>query len=192
LIIGIDLDGVCANFVARFRYFLYWHCAIPFAQMPEPVGWELADEWQIEPEAFNRYMTDFIQSGQFAQVPLYPGTVEALQAIRDAGYEIRIITLRGDEPDELTRDTARRSTEIWLRRTGLAHDQLIFTGRKEAESFDVLLDDSPGVLRAVEGAGKHGVAMDRPYNQAWEGARVNGWPEFLAYLGIERALGKAA
>ena len=95
LILGVDLDGVCADFYARMREIAaeWFECDID--SLPLDVSYSLK-EWGInsmeEYESLHRFAVT--RRDLFRTSPMIPGARRYLRQLSDEGVRIRIITHR--------------------------------------------------------------------------------------------------
>lgn len=91
----------------------------------------------------------------------YPGAVQIVTSWRRRGHYVQISSHR-------SRD-AFRATKTWLRRIGLEHNELHVSRDKVAHAVatgvDLLIDDSPRVLRQALGEGIACAAIIHPWNR---------------------------
>ncbi len=176
--LGIDLDGVVANFTEGWQRFYNrefgtdlvvedskrWNDLVDlthFANMREFWAWSSNLEgrsvfWHLEP---------------------YPGALTTLHHLADRGHQIVVIT---QKPHFAISDTHE-----WLQRVGMPTDEVhilgINNGKKWDVECDVYLDDGPHV---IPGLVRHWpdrlvCRYVRPWNDPVEGAiDVRDWDEF--------------
>lgn len=121
-----------------------------------------------------------------------PGAVEGVKALRAAGHAVDIVTGRPA--------FSYAATEAWLASVGLGDFAVTYVNKYgrtykhepgeprtvtlpelRARHYDVAIDDSPVVLKALaDWAETHVFVFDRPWNHAFALApnmtRVTGWP----------------
>jgi hypothetical protein len=88
--------------------------------------------------------------------PRDPASRGVMQAWRDAGHEVLVVTAR--DP------SCRATTEMFLEVNALPHDGLVM-GAQAKTGYDVLLDDSPHNVLMAAADGGLALLMDHPYNR---------------------------
>ena len=95
LILGVDLDGVCADFYARIREIAAEWFERSIQDLPTNVSFGLP-EWGVktkdEYESLHRFAVT--QRGLFKTSRMIPGARKNLRQLSDEGVRIRIITHR--------------------------------------------------------------------------------------------------
>jgi len=95
VVLGIDLDGVCANFYARIREIAAEWFEVAIQTLTESPSYGLV-EWGIQTrdqyEQLHRFAVT--QRQLFATAPPIPGARSKLRRLASEGYRIRIITHR--------------------------------------------------------------------------------------------------
>ncbi|MGH3440877.1 MAG: 5' nucleotidase, NT5C type [Nitriliruptorales bacterium] len=171
--LGIDLDGVCADFNVGWtrRYnaafgtglvhtdVVAWDGVVGlthFEDMDEFWSWARAERPSF-----------------FRDLPVVPGALETLQELARRRHRIVVITAkpRWAVPDTLA----------WLAEHELPVDEVHFTFDKPSVPADVYLDDAPSFLRGLveRRPGATVCRFVRPWNEPVGGAvDVAGWTEF--------------
>src|SRR2546425_1977914 len=88
IILGVDLDGVCADFYGRMREIAAEWFERRVEDLTENVSFGLA-EWGVEPgryESLHRFAV--LQRGLFETVPMIPGARKYLRRLSDEGARI--------------------------------------------------------------------------------------------------------
>lgn len=175
--LGIDLDGVVANFTRGWieRYnrehgttlreddATTWGAMLDiahFADMDEFWSWAANGEGP----------------SIFRHLEPYPGAVAALHHLHRS-HEIVIITMKPDFAHDDTRE--------WLADADVPYDELHITEEKWRVSCDVYLEDSPAQLEelARERPDRVVCRFVRPWNSPVDGVRdIVDWEEFVALV----------
>src|ERR1051325_7912983 len=95
-VLGVDLDGVCADFYRGLRPIAAEWLGVDAATLPERVTWGLP-EWGIDKapggyQALHRFAVT--QRQLFRDLPPMPGAPGALRQLSEENVRIRIITNR--------------------------------------------------------------------------------------------------
>lgn len=175
--VGVDLDGVVANFVEGFRSKLSAY-GYPVTTLPDPDRWEMWECWGMTREQWTALFDKAAAEGLFHQLHAYDGAVEGLKQLKDSGHSIHVITHRA-QPH------AQTSTVGWLGALGIPYDSLTFTKDKSSYPVDVMIEDNVENARAVEAAGVPCVLMTRKWNEAedWH-LRAGSWQEFVELVDL--------
>jgi 5'-nucleotidase len=176
-VLGLDLDGVCADYTRGFRRFVAAERGVDAATMPEPVDWDWTRcGWGIgSREEYLELHARAVAGGLFRELDPLPGVSEALWRLSDVGVRIRVITHRliitGGH------GAAAADTVTWPDDQKIPFWDLCFMADKPQVGADLYLDDSPSNLDAFRQAGLPAPIFDQPYNQQLEGPRVHNWAE---------------
>jgi hypothetical protein len=95
IVLGVDLDGVCADFYGRIREVAAEWFERPVGELTEDVSYGLP-EWGITGlEQYNSLHRFAVTARElFKTTPMIPGTRRVLRRLSGEGYRIRIITHR--------------------------------------------------------------------------------------------------
>ena len=91
-VLGVDLDGVCADFYGRMREVAAEWFERPIEDLTPEVSYGLP-EWGLkgdEYESLHRFAVT--ERDLFRTVPMIPGARRVLRALSGEGYRTRIIT----------------------------------------------------------------------------------------------------
>lgn len=178
-IIDIDLDGVCADYIAAMRTICSRHFNLSEESIPEPDTYNLttATGWPIrDNKTFMRLHTEAVKSHLYRTIPIIPGTADALNYLSDCGFHIRIATHRlisSGLHKIVVSDTA-----AWLDDHNLPYMSLCFVGPKDTLDANLHIEDSPSVASNLHRAGQQTVIMDRTYNRSLDYIpRAYSWDE---------------
>lgn len=166
-IVGVDIDGVLADYPRSFvdfindelgtnydisqvdSYDIYGCLGIPKAQ-----GIELKDKYR--------------QSGQKRYIPVCNGAKAMLQGLRDRGYKIMLLTARPyQEYKRMFADTME-----WLETNELPYDSIIFDDKKEErllrefgkDRIEFFIEDYASNANKISDLGVPCYLISRPYN----------------------------
>ena len=182
-VLGVDLDGVCADYYPFMRRVVAEWLGRNPDSLPEDVGWDRA-EWGIEPGEFHRvHRFAVVQHRLFLEMGMIPGAGPALRRLSNLGLRIRIITHR--LVIEHFHQIAVAQTVEWLDRHGIPYWDLCFMGEKGAVNADLYLEDSPHNIEALLGDGRDVIVFTHSANRHLEvapGRRAQGWREAEALI----------
>jgi 5'-nucleotidase len=176
-VLGLDLDGVCADYTDGFRRFVAGARGVPAATLPDPVDWDWSRcGWGIATrEEYLDLHVRAVAEGLFRELEPLPGVSAALWRLSDAGARIRVITHRLLVSGSHAASAA--DTVAWLERHRIPYRDLCFMADKPQVGADLYLDDSPSNIAAFTAAGLPFLVFDQPYNRHLAGPRVRDWAE---------------
>lgn len=186
----VDLDGVVFNFTDSLRLYLVQHCGRYEHELPDAKVWDFfIDQWGMTVEEFLDHCNAGVDAGViFRQGPSWPGAVEGVQALKDRGHSVHILT------DRSFGNLSPQNTIEWLKENEVPFDTITFSADKTILQADLLIEDRDRNYLAVEAAGNATpVLMTRPWNLDLVGARrVSDWPEFLELVDRWESYGTAS
>lgn len=172
--LGIDLDGVVADFTTGWMHF-YNTAYGTELRVEDSVSWN----GLIDLTHFNNmgefwdWASDLEGRSVFSHLEPFPGAIEALNSLADDGHHIAVLTTK---PDFAIHDTFE-----WLARYKLPTTEIHILEDKWRVECDIYLDDSPHVLPrlAEERPDSEVCRYVRPWNAPVEGATdVNNFDDF--------------
>jgi 5'(3')-deoxyribonucleotidase len=176
IVLGIDLDGVCADFYGRMRELAseWFECNVD--DLPSEVTYGLR-EWGIKSSEQYASLHRFAvtQRDLFSTVPMIPGARRVLRKLSNQGYRIRIITHRLFI--QYFHEIAVRQTIGWLDRHGIPYWDLSFMKEKDQVGADIYVEDSPDNLERLRRAGHFAICFGNSTNRNLGPPRANTWDE---------------
>lgn len=180
--LGVDLDGVVADYETRMRDVTARITNTDPKDIPTASTWSLVESgWPFADEA------DFMRVHQIAvnEHNLYrdmdpiPGASDALWALSDAGIRIRVVTHR--LVVNFLHATAVADTVAWLDQHNIPYRDICFVRDKADVGCHLLIDDSPINIASLQSKrGPDSVAIfHQEYNSHLEGIRVHNWGDVL-------------
>lgn len=127
-----------------------------------PSQWECWLDYGCTMDTWLQVMEAGTLDGRLYGGDPYPGAVNALQALHDAGHSLHLVTARGFFAHG---DLIRAHTVEWLATNAIPHDSLTFSKDKTFARVDVAIDDSVKNVVALEAAGVPTCLMDAPHNR---------------------------
>jgi 5'-nucleotidase len=180
-VLGVDLDGVCADYTTAFRAAVARHRGIDPSELTTQVTWDFA-EWGLDRERFlEHHHRAVVEDGMFAAMPPVEGVSDALWRLSDAGVWIRIITHRlvGNwSHAKVVADTVQ-----WLDDQRIPYRDLCFLGAKPQVEADAYVEDAPHNIEALRASGNTVVVFEQPYNTGLAGPRAATWAEVEQVVG---------
>lgn len=179
--IGVDLDGVCADFDRQWRTkYQEWFGgeALAFTGSWDAFLEQTHFENEAEFWAWVNEVPNFWES-----MPAVPGAFGAILTLARQGNEVVFITSRHQQ--------TRQATETWLKRfwpLSLRRPQIHHTNKSQKGAIECQLyvDDNPAVLEALRGK-PCVLIFDQPWNTEVKSGRglhrVRGWAELTKFVG---------
>jgi 5'-nucleotidase len=181
LVLGVDLDGVCAGYEDAFRRSVARQLDRDPADLPTQRVLDQFSEWGLEPEDFERlHRTAVAEDRMFRTMQPMPGVSEALWELSDLGVWIRIITHRLCV--NWAHETTAADTAAWLEEQRIPYRDLCFIGAKPDVGADIYVEDSPTNVLALREGGRTTIVFDQPYNRELPGPRAHDWAQVVAFV----------
>jgi 5'(3')-deoxyribonucleotidase len=142
IIVGVDLDGVCSDFLRIMRQVAAEWFERPVDELTTDVSFGL-HEWGIKTTDQYRSLHRFAvtQRNLFKASPMIPGARKYLRRMSDEGARIRIITHRLFI--NYFHNAAVSQTIDWLDENGIPYWDLCFMKAKEQVGAHIYVEDSP-------------------------------------------------
>lgn len=181
-VIGVDLDGVCADFYGGLRPIAAEWLGVDVTSLPERVTWGLP-EWGVDKapggyEALHRFAVT--QRELFRVLPPMPGAPAALRKLSAENVRIRIITHRFFIKH--FHQVAARQTIEWLDYHDIPYWDLCFMQEKAAVGADLYLEDSPRNVELLRSENLSTIVFTNSTNDHLPGPRANTWAEALELI----------
>ncbi|MEX0768713.1 MAG: hypothetical protein WD029_09595 [Microthrixaceae bacterium] len=174
-VLGVDLDGVCADYTTSFRKVVAMERGVAAESLTTEVSWDFA-EWGLNRESFLDLHRISVQDHRMLRnMPTIDGVSDALWRLSDAGVWIRIVTHR------LVTNWGHAlivsDTVEWLDAKSIPYRDICFLGRKPEIEADAYVEDAPHNIEALRKRGNTVIVFDQPYNQDLDGLRASTWSE---------------
>lgn len=163
LTLATDLDGVGYRFEDTLRSWLHTRRGVPLSQLAEPHTYDLARCWNLGGDAgLIQAMVEAYEDGVlFHTGEPYKEALTALQQVREQGVRIVVITARNIPGIS---DSIENATRAWLESVDFPYDDLIVTGAKNQQAFDLLVDDCPAQVQSCLDVGRKAMLLSRRWN----------------------------
>jgi hypothetical protein len=182
MLIAFDYDDTLADWRAAFAKWMLEQGNIAAKRISRSADYDMADVWpQVRREEMRELIRRFSISEAFSAIPLFRGAKAVPRKLIDHGIRSAAITAPGTDPRIAD---ARR---VQLERLGLISHEILPQGAGKIESMrrmgcDVLVDDSPKVLREAIDAGIPVVVRDRLHNRHIDAPRIFDWTKDIEVL----------
>ncbi|MEI7886462.1 MAG: hypothetical protein WCJ04_03635 [Actinomycetes bacterium] len=179
-VLGVDLDGVCADYTNAFRRIASLEWDVGLESLTTEVSWDFS-EWGLNRDSFLELHKTSVQDHRmFKNMPALEGASDALWRLSDAGVWIRIVTHR------LVTNWGHAlivsDTVDWLDAKSIPYRDICFLGRKPEIEADAYVEDAPHNVEALRARGNTVIVFDQPYNRDLDGLRASNWVEVEAIV----------
>ncbi len=174
-ILGVDLDGVCADYNSGFRAVVAAEKGVDEGSLPFPTTWGY-DDWGLSTDDYLRlHKLAVVEKRMFRALPVMAGCPDSLWRLSDLGVWLRIITHR--LYTNWGHAIVVSDTVAWLDEHRIPYRDLCFLGNKPQVEADAYIDDAPHNIEALRAAGNQVIVFDQPYNRSLPGLRATSWVE---------------
>lgn len=184
-VLGVDLDGTCADFYAGLRPIAAEWLGVPVESLTTEVSWNLP-EWGVPPAPGGyRKLHQFAvtQRDLFRVLKPMPGAPQVLRRLSENGVRIRIITHRLYIKN--FHRIAVQQTIDWLDGHDIPYWDLCFMAEKSAVGADLYIEDSPTNIEQLRGEGHPTVVFDNSTNRHLAGPRAATWAQVFELVNAE-------
>ena len=179
-VLGVDLDGVCADFYGTLRVLAAEWLGKDLDTLTEEVSYGLP-EWGLQAGDYERlHRWAVTKRSLFRVVTPIPGAGPTLRRLSANGVRIRIITHRLFIPH--FHATAITQTVEWLDWHGIPYWDLCLMKAKDAVGADLYVEDSPSNVERLRAAGNEVIVYTNSTNRSLSGPRANSWEEVEAQV----------
>lgn len=181
IVLGVDLDGVCADYEGAFRDSVARQLGRDPATMHPQTVMDAYSQWGLTFEEFEQaHRRAVLDDRIFRNMDPLPGVSKALWELSDMGVWIRIITHR--LIFNWAHETSAADTAVWLDQHKIPYRDLCFIGDKPNVGADLYIDDSPTNIVAFRKAGKSAIVFDQLYNRDLGGPRAYNWTDVVGLV----------
>ena len=175
-VLGVDLDGVCADFIGALRPIAAEWLGVPVENLPVKVSYGFP-EWNLDRagkyEDLHRFA--IIQRDLFRNLQPIEGAPAALRRLSVRNIRIRVITHR--LYIKYFHQEAITQTTEWLEHHGIPYWDLCFMRDKAAVGADLYVEDSPDNVQKLRDDGHKTIVFTNSTNESLPGPRANSWIE---------------
>jgi 5'(3')-deoxyribonucleotidase len=175
-VLGVDLDGVCADFYSGLRPIAAEWLGVPESSLPMEVSYGLG-EWNLDRAggyaALHRFAVT--QRELFRQLKPIDGAAATLRRISAANVRIRIITHRLFISYSHV-ETVTQTIE-WLEHYAFPYRDLCLMEDKAAVGADMYIEDAPTNIEKLRADGHPTIVFTNATNRHPDGPRANNWAD---------------
>jgi beta-phosphoglucomutase-like phosphatase (HAD superfamily) len=175
-VLGVDLDGVVADFYSGLRPIAAEWLGVPLDDLTPTPGYGLT-EWRIDTAGTYDDLHRFAvtQRNLFGTLPPMPGAAAALRRLSQRLVRIRIITHR--RYIKYFHQEAVQQTVAWLDHHGVPYWDLCFMKDKAAVGAHLSLEDSPANIEALRADGNPTIVFANSTNRHLPAPRAESWAD---------------
>lgn len=174
--IGVDIDGVVADFVTPFLLLVKKRYGLVLRQQDIYVH-----DLHLVLGIPRGEAMDLVHETIRCDLQPYPGAIRGLARLR-RDHEVMLVTSRPRDMMDVTRR--------WLSRRNIPHDRLLQfqegSKHRSEHPFDVFVDDHLREALALVGKVPHIIVLDRPWNRTFNVAgvlkRARNWREVVSIV----------
>jgi 5'(3')-deoxyribonucleotidase len=183
-VLGVDLDGVVADFYRGLRPIAAEWLGIDVSQLAEDVSYGLP-EWNLDSMGGYQPLHRFAvtQRQLFEKLEPIEGAAASLRRLSERQVRIRIITHRLFI--NFFHEKAASQTIVWLERYGIPYSDLCLMEDKTAVGAHVYIEDSPKNVERLRELDQEVIIFTNSTNRDLAGLRANTWAE-VEELVVER------
>jgi beta-phosphoglucomutase-like phosphatase (HAD superfamily) len=180
-VLGVDLDGVCADFYGGLRPIAAEWVGKELKALPEVVSYGLP-EWDLEPLGVYEELHRFAITERrfFERLHPMPGCPASLRQLSNQNIRIRIITHRLFIKH--FHQEAVRQTVAWLDTHGIPYWDLCFMKDKAAVGADLYVEDAPHNVEAMRAANLATLVFTNSTNLEIGPPRADSWGEVVDHV----------
>lgn len=146
--IGVDLDDVVYPFIRILGDWISEATGRPRAEMPPGKKWNFYQDWGYTRRQFLKFYKDSVNAGfMFSHGTPIEGSTEGMQALKDSGHSIHIVT------DRAVGRIPQANTELWLRSKKIPFDSITYGWDKTLVRSDFFIDDKPSHVISLRQVG---------------------------------------
>lgn len=185
IVLGVDLDGVCADFYARMREIAAEWFEKPLGELTPDVTYGLP-EWGIgtrdQYQSLHRFAVS--ERNLFGTVSMVPGARRILRKLSDEKYHIRLITHRLFI--HYFHAVAVQQTIEWLDHHGIPYHDLCFMKEKDQVGADIYIEDSPDNIEDLRSRGFYTICFANSTNTKVGPPRARTWDEVYELIKVQK------
>jgi 5'(3')-deoxyribonucleotidase len=175
-VLGVDLDGVVANFYDEIRRVAAEWTGQSVSSLPKKITYDLR-EWDLKEyggyEPVHRFAV--VERHLFEKLKPMIGAASVLRKFSNKDIRIRIITHRLFI--KWFHVEAVQQTVKWLEHYGIPYWDLCFMKDKAAVGADLYLEDSPENIKALRKMGNKVIVFSNSTNKHLAGPRAGNWKQ---------------
>jgi 5'(3')-deoxyribonucleotidase len=182
-VLGVDLDGVVADFYGGLREVAAEWLEVPLHNLVTAVSYGFP-EWSLDSapggyDALHKFAVT--QRGLFLNLQPIAGAPIALRKL-SAEYDIRIRVITHRLFIKYFHQTAVRQTVEWLDKYDIPYWDLCFMKDKAAVGANLYVEDSPQNVHALRQDGHPTIVFSNSTNVGVDGPRADSWNDAIPLI----------
>src|SRR5271166_2607233 len=176
-VLGLDLDGVCADFYGGMRKIAAEWCGRREDEMPEEVAYGVP-EWNLRKaggDYADLHKFAVTQRKLFETIEPMKGAAVAIRRLSAKNIRIRIVTHRLFISD--FHQQAVQQTVTWLDNYDVRYSDLCFVEKKDDVGAHLYIEDSPSNIERFKRNRMKTIIFTNSTNRHLTGLRADTWPE---------------
>lgn len=169
-IVGIDIDGVLADYPRSFLDFINAELGTAFSPEDITEYSGIYDLCGIPTDLGIQLKNKYRETGQKRFIPVCKGVQEFIAFLREEGYAIVLLTARPYQ----TYKRIFAGTIEWLKKNGIHYDMVIFDENKEealinefGSKVEFFVEDNPSNAKKISRLGIKCYLVEHPYNRTF-------------------------
>lgn len=187
-VLGVDLDGVVANYEKKFKEVTALIKNVPLESIPPASSWSFVESgWPFESEEdfLATHKEAVVEHNLFSSLEPMEEASDSLWELSDLGVRIRIVTYR--LVVNFSHSQAVQDTISWLEsprpdgRPLVPYRDICFVKDKAHVGCDMYVDDAPHNIESLRKAKgwDNVLVFNQEYNKHINDPRVNSWGEIV-------------
>ena len=175
-VLGVDLDGVCADFIGGLRPIAAEWLGVPIEDLAESVTYGFP-EWRLRRVGTYDDLHRFAVTERdlFRNLKPIDGSPATLRRLSARRIRVRIITHRLFI--KYFHQEAIKQTIEWLDRYGIPYWDICFMKNKGAVGADLYIEDSPDNIKTLRADGHKTIVFTNSTNQNLPKPRADSWED---------------
>jgi hypothetical protein len=186
-VLGVDLDGTCADFYGGLRPIAAEWLGVDVSSLTMEVSWNLP-EWGVAaaPGGYKKlHQFAVTQRDLFRVLQPFAGAPQILRRLSTEGVRIRIITHRLFI--KYFHNVAVQQTIDWLDRHDIPYWDLCFLADKSAVGAHLYIEDSPSNVDQLRAEGHATIVFSNSTNRHLPGPKADNWSDVYELVSQEVA-----
>lgn len=170
-VLAVDMDGVLADLIPRLIEVVN-ECEGDSVSHDDIITWNLGKYFKCGKKVY-----EYLTHDLFLTLPVIEDSQEAMRKLNEV-YDLHIATSATNNKDSLV------AKMTWLEEhfPFISYENIILCGKKDLISCDIMIEDSPMNLKAVQPR-ELGLLLDMPHNRKSKShKRVMNWKEIEEIL----------
>lgn len=179
-VLGVDIDGVIADYTTGFAEFVAARRGISSASLPKRKSYDFSEWGVTDTDSSSWHRVAAIDDRMLVRLSVIPDASEVLWRLSDEGVWVRVITHRLYY--NWGHVVTVTDTVNWLDDNNIPYRDICFLGDKPEVGADLYVDDAPHNIVALRTNGSEAIVFDQPYNRDLPAPRATNWLDVEKYV----------